>query len=172
MPDTIGGMSDLFPTEFPSLLPVGFHRMTMKALRQLCVDGFPLSERRPALMVGLEKVVGKLTESNINGDLWIDGSFLTKKIEPDDVDFTLRLDSVLCDKMTEDQFRTIQLVNSPTYLKASYQCHGFVWITYPEDDQRYWEGEWQRAYWIRQWGFSRGQDKKGIALIKLPEDAA
>ena len=42
-------------------------------------------------MVGLRAMVGLLTADGIRGNLWIDGSFVTKKLEPDDVDVVLEI---------------------------------------------------------------------------------
>ena len=33
----------------------------------------------------------------------------------------------------------------------------------------YWFGEYLYCYWMRQWGFSRANDMKGVAAVLLPE---
>ena len=30
------------------------------------------------------------------------------------------------------------------------------------------EWEWDRAYWLRQFGFSRADERKGLAVLRLP----
>ncbi len=35
-------------------------------------------------MAGLEAVIKRLVDTRIEGELWIDGSFLTEKIDPGD----------------------------------------------------------------------------------------
>ena len=40
-------MASAAKPEFPPLLPVGLHDMTLDELRALCVTPFSLSERRP-----------------------------------------------------------------------------------------------------------------------------
>jgi len=56
--------------------------MTLDALRELCVTPFPLSNTRPAIMAGLEQLLQDLINYGISADVWIDGSFLTEKIDP------------------------------------------------------------------------------------------
>lgn len=117
-------------------------------------------------MLGLEKVIGDLRTAGIVGELWIDGSFLTQKIDPDDVDVTLRLMSDAYGKMTVEQKSAISsFVDEST--KRNFRCHSFVYVEYPPGHPLYWEGEWRKSYWIRQWGFSRANEMKGIALVSL-----
>ena len=68
--------------EFSPLLPLGRHEMTLAHLRQVCVDRFPLSATRPVIMGGLEKVINKLLEDAVKGEVWVDGSFVTEKMDP------------------------------------------------------------------------------------------
>jgi uncharacterized protein DUF6932 len=77
--------------EFPPLLPAGFHEMPLPALRHLCVDGFPLSTVRAGLMGGIEAICGSLSTALVPASVWIDGSFMTQKIDPADVDLAVRL---------------------------------------------------------------------------------
>lgn len=71
--------------EFPPLLPAGFHDMDLHRLRALCVDAFPLSRRREPLMELVGEICSELTSVSLYTEVWVDGSFLTAKIEPDDV---------------------------------------------------------------------------------------
>lgn len=75
--------------EFPPLLEPGFHVTTLADLRSGCVTAFPLSKSRAQIMDGLEKFVDMLRSEGIVGDLWIDGSFMTQKLDPEDVDIVL-----------------------------------------------------------------------------------
>jgi hypothetical protein len=78
--------------EYPPLLPIGRHDVSLKELRALCLDPFSLSATRGRIMAGLE-------------------------------------------------------------------------VGHPD----YWVGQYMQAYWMRQWGFSRGQEFKGIAVLHLPK---
>lgn len=151
--------------EFPPLLPIGRHSISLSALRDLCVSNFPLSTRRDLLMLGLEKLVSELLNQSIVGELWIDGSFVTQKINPDDVDVVLRIDGVFYEQATDEQRGIIDRLSED--LKADYHCDSYTLMQFPEGHPLYWEGEYQYAYWMRQWGFNREDNTRGIAVLIL-----
>jgi hypothetical protein len=45
-------------------------------------------------MDGLDTIVGKLIAARIVGDFWVNGSFLTQKIDPEDTDVVLHVDGL------------------------------------------------------------------------------
>ena len=152
--------------EFPPLLEPGFHVMTLADLRVKCVVAFSLSKSRSKIMDGLDKFVDMLRGESVVGDLWIDGSFMTQKLDPEDVDVVLSVQSSFHENGTEAQQALVDLVAAADF-KPDYFCDAYVLWQYGQDDDLYAHGESQRAYWIRQFGFSRGVDKKGMALIQL-----
>jgi len=72
------------------------------------------------------------------------------------------------DNASAEQRRTLTWLASAD-LKAAYACDLYLWIDYPEGHPDYWVGQYMQAYWMRQWGFSRGQEFKGIAVLHLPK---
>lgn len=151
--------------EFPPLLQEGFHAKTLPELRDLCVTKFPLSARRPAIMPALESMCMALSVALISGEVWVDGSFLTEKIEPDDVDVTVAIKHGVFD--TPQQQEVLFRIAKKRFV-FPLPCDSFVHIEYPEDHAKHQFGQWMRAYWIRQFGFSRSCSMKGIAVIKVP----
>jgi hypothetical protein len=75
--------------EFPPLLAAGFHKTDLAGLRRLAVIRFPDSFTRPSIMTHLEQIVGRINSAAIAGEIWVDGSFLTEKLNPEDVDVLL-----------------------------------------------------------------------------------
>lgn len=144
--------------------------MSMAELREGCVSRFPLSTTRQRIMAGLETVLVRLNGAKIERDVWIDGSFLTQKIDPEDVDFVLRISGGMCDHCSAEQSEALNWLGSEAP-RVDHRCHGFVFFEYPEGQPNYGQGQWMRAYWIRQFGFSRGHDMKGMVVIKLPRGA-
>lgn len=65
--------------------------MSLGDLEKLCVQSnmFRTSNTRSTIMQGLRHVVDTLSNEAIPGEVWVDGSFLTKKIDPADVDILL-----------------------------------------------------------------------------------
>jgi hypothetical protein len=157
--------------DYPSLLALGWHPMRMSDLRLLCVDAFPLSTTRPELMSGLETVVDRLVTASIIGKLWVDGSFLTEKINPADTDVVLEVDAPsMYDNGIQEQIDAINwivgnLKNTPL------KCDCYPLFTYPIPHLLFQEGEWWKIYWTHTFGFSREVDPKGIVVISIPDGA-
>lgn len=167
MPNGSGLPSDF--EEYPPLLDPGRHPMTIEQLRDTCVTAFPTSQTRARIMDGFEEVVGRLLVAGVHGEIWVDGSFVTEKKNPNDIDFVLRIQADVDENANEQQREAINFLHED--LRNDLWCHSFVLIEYNEDDPRFWVGEYMRAYWMKQWGFSRDeQTLKGMAVIELLEE--
>lgn len=116
-------------------------------------------------MTNLEAVTSRLIDAKVCGELWIDGSFLTEKIDAKDVDLVLRVDGTFYDACDVTQRAAMDWVGANLF--DSHLCDSYLHFEYPEDDPNYWVGEYMHAYWMKQWGFSRGGAMKGIAVVKL-----
>ena len=152
--------------DFPCLFPVGFHRLSMVDLERICVLSFPLSNSRKAIMDGLVQFVQRMVDAKIPGDLWVDGSFLTEKIDPKDVDLVVVIDgdAVYDHGMLEQRDAIDWAIDNQ---KATLKCDSYVLMEYPVGHALHDEGKWNYSYWHRQWGFSRQDDQKGIVVISL-----
>lgn len=150
--------------EYPPLLAVGFHELSLAELRRLCVEPFPLSKTRGKLADEFEKVAERVRAVNLVCDFWVNGSFLTKKIGPSDVDFIVRFDGAVIDAANDEQNAVIDFLQSDL---SSIGCHSFVHVEFPKGHSQHWVGVWMQAYWLKQWGFARDEEMKGIAVIKI-----
>ena len=121
-------------------------------------------------MTGIETVVGRLNIQNIQADLWVDGSFVTEKIDPVDTDIVLRVDVDFWDSANQEQRDAIEWFN--TDLKTDYHCDAYFYIEYPERHPQYWFGHYSYTYWLKQYGFSRADDMKGIVVVNLGASAS
>jgi len=65
--------------------------MSIGNLQSLCVDGFPFTRTREDIMGALMSILSRLDDLGIHAEVWIDGSFLTKKDDPNDVDYVVVL---------------------------------------------------------------------------------
>jgi len=147
--------------EFPPLLPLGFHTLDLRTLRLICVQRFPLSVTRSMIMDDLERVVARLVAAGVVGKLWVNGSFMTEKIDPQDADILLEYPAPITDQRAGGvvyEFENVQ----------SAHCHSFGLPRYPDGDPARATSEWMYGYWLRQFGFSRRDVPKGIAVIELP----
>lgn len=156
--------------EYPPLLPQGFHQLSVDELRELCVTGFPESAIRADIMAGFETVYESALAVGIEGEAWIDGSFLTKKMEPGDIDFVFLMDANFLDNGTPAQQEFIEwLISNDNDPRKSFLCHTDVVLVYPPDSplhaitvntKRHWEAN--------VYGFSVStHEPKGIVVVGL-----
>jgi hypothetical protein len=158
-------MPPIAPPDLPSLFPIGFHYLTVENVEQVCVDQFPLSTIRQTIFGGLMTFVQTLEAARIVGELWVDGSYLTEKINPKDIDLVLRVDGALYNSGTVEQRQAIDWVIADQ--KMMLKCDSYAFFEYPPGDPLHDEGRWWYSYWHRQWGFSREDDFKGIVVLSL-----
>jgi hypothetical protein len=161
------GMAGAWKDEFPPLLPLGFHVKTLAEVRQLCVVRFTHSITRPSIMDGLEEVVTELNKSSLHLEVWVDGSFATEKLNPEDSDIAVRFDGVEFDAAAAHQKAIISWAAS-TDLVSTHKCDCYPFPEYPQGHRLYDHGQWRRAYWLNKFGFSRSEQPKGLAVVKLP----
>lgn len=149
--------------EFPPIFPPGLHSCSLADLRQICVNPFPQSRTRAPIMDGLDTVITHLHNHGIHTDVWVNGSFLTHKEHPNDSDIVVKVDATILDNGTEEQRQTLEWINSD--LKTDHLCDSFIMPIYPDGDPLQVLNDYHIAYWFRQFGFSRGVEYKGIAVI-------
>ena len=149
--------------EFAPLLPVGFHKFDIPALRRLCVDRFPQSITRKTIMAGLEAVLDLLNQNGMRGDVWVNGSFTTEKLNPDDCDLIFMTSTEAARAFSPAQRQFYEWFNR-TSLKGSHRCDNYALA----QDENHPANEWFVAYWLRQFGFSRADEMKGLAVVEIP----
>ncbi len=104
--------------EYPPLLKLGFHQKTLEELREMCVNSFPTSKIRTTIMDNLEIIINELIKNKVEGEVWVDGSFLTEKIEPEDSDILLYFSGDFYDNGTPEQQMVIDRIGGN--LKAQF----------------------------------------------------
>ena len=138
--------------------------MTLDELRMICVERFPNSKTRIDIMNGLEEVLKHLRNSNVDVEMWVDGSFLTKKCDPNDSDIVLLVPIEILVNGSQEQKTAIAWVGSNQ--KQNHKCDSYVFTIYPADNILAKKTDWMKAYWTRQFGFSRNNQMKGIAVLQ------
>ena len=140
--------------------------MSLAELRALTVESFPLSTRRSLIFGGLEKLLAELNHWAIQAEVWIDGSFLTQKIEPEDCDLVVKLESEFVERCSPEQFQVLTWINSN--LKATLLCDSYVFAEWPEGHEGHDAGMKLRADWLNWFGHDRRGGPKGMAVIATP----
>ena len=152
--------------EFPPLLAAGLHKMSFAGLKELCITGFPLSNRRESIMRSLEILLLGLSGAAIKAEAWINGSFLTQRIDPDDVDLVVVVQQQ--DWPTDPAGKEVLARVARQDFKNPIKCDSYLSIEYPSGHARYAFGQKQRDYWLKQFGESRGGEAKGLAVLDVP----
>jgi hypothetical protein len=118
-------------------------------------------------MAALQLVVEQLNDKGISGVIWLDGSFVTKKISPSDIDFILVAESRVYDEATEEQRDVLDGLTDGEMWKPPLLCDtNAAYIDPPEQ-----QGTSNvLEYWTNRFGFSLAhRTPKGIVVIKLGE---
>jgi hypothetical protein len=78
--------------EHAPLFPPGLHDVAEHELDNHFLSAFGESKTRPALIAGLRAFLKGLSRAGIAFEVWLDGSFCTKKIDPNDIDLVVFAD--------------------------------------------------------------------------------
>lgn len=146
-------------------LPAGIHQCTINEFRETFVDGFPTTQRRNELFIQLMSFLSDLVKIDCFPEAFVDGSYVTNKVNPNDIDIVV--------------FLHYSTVISPTVqakinqLKTLYDPFLDIYFAVAVCDENksminpasYGSIINQRNYWRGQFGFDREDLPKGIVLI-------
>lgn len=153
--------------EFPPLLPGGLHKMAAVELRAITVDKFPHSIIRKVHWENFLEVVEKLRLAGLHCEIWVDGSFLTEKIEPGDVDIVVDFPIATIEQLNDVQRLLIDDLKNRAY-KIGKRLHTFVMFTAGQGHNFYEASRISHEQWQKDFGFSYlGKQPKGIAVIEV-----
>ena len=144
-----------------NLKPYGKINLTLEKLKQYFVSDFPASTSRERIFDSYQSFIESFRHE-ITTDFvqWINGSFVTRKSNPEDVDFVTLIDHQIYEqkrKAIEERFRREGARSIFQYVDA------YVVKMYPIHHQRRWVSEYDLVYW-RNW-FS--ETKKNRAKKKF-----
>lgn len=166
-----GARFDLIKTlaiEFPdgeSVLPPGRLQATIDEVRAALVDGFPNSVRRRPLFerwVALREAIRRIVE--VDSD-WLDGSYVTKKEEPNDIDMLTIVDEPAIEALDEASKTLLKGLVARELSRELHECHSFLLVSYPEGHPAHGVYQATRQYWENLFGHDRGGDPKGFLEI-------
>jgi hypothetical protein len=151
--------------EYPSFWAAGFHHLTLAEVREKCVAGVKLSSTRSALCEALEHVHETLVAAGLQGQIWVDGSFVTEKIDPTDVDFVLLLAADDYDAATPEAQTLIDGLVEPSGGWPPSGCDTNFALIYPPSRSN---SPDVLTYWKKRFGYSQHtQTPKGIVVITV-----
>lgn len=149
--------------ESNGMLPAGFHDYSVDEFITQFVDGFPTSQRRKQIADVLFDFAKEIFSYGVPYEFWIDGSYVTAKVNPNDADLVLffQYSDLTTLKPQIPMLRQKYLPNLDTY----YMC-----ATSPENQALlpttvFHKIITDRNYWRGQFGFDRSDQPKGIVRL-------
>jgi hypothetical protein len=121
------------PVEFAQgedRLPEGIHQVSTAEVKALLVDPFPNSSTRPGLYerwLGVREAIRRIVPVQTE---WLNGSYVTKKEDPGDIDLIVFLDPKVDQLDTPDQILLLGLT-AQEVTKVLHGCHSFPVTAYP-----------------------------------------
>jgi hypothetical protein len=109
------------------VLPPGIHLATEAEVQATFVDAFAASKTRLDIFNGLTRWRRELSGLGIEGLQWIDGSFVTDKVDPDDVDVITFCDyDTFAASLAGRESVLGFMLNSREATKPAYRVHTFL----------------------------------------------
>ena len=144
------------------MLPAGIHTYDMYSFQERFVVAFPASQTRPVIFGCLERFISAIFALCDPDEFWVDGSFATTKINPNDADLIIFVDYADFIKIAPvwNQIRC-QYPYLDMYIACAVNEKTKKLLTATDYNQ----AVNQRNYWRGQFGFDRQDNPKGI--IKL-----
>jgi hypothetical protein len=146
-----------------NLTPYEVIMMNVDDVEQEFVKAFPGSERRDLLFKTFLTQLNRFrSEIETEFWVWVGGSFITRKVNPSDLDFVIFLD-VDCYNRHEEK---TAFFRQQRYLPAKLLDGYFVQV-YPVEHRRYNWYESDRLRWLQDFGTNLAGRKKGIIQLNF-----
>lgn len=102
--------------------------------------------------------------------MWVDGSFLTEKDKPSDIDVTVFIDIDILNELTDEQKELVDKSNEIGYIEG---LDSFVITRYPRGHPMYGTEEDIAYSWHEVYGSENGKEwLKGFAVLMLGDSHA
>ena len=115
----------------------GFHPCTLADIEANFVNRFLTSITRNDILVGYTSFINKLKQYGVKCEQWIDGSFVTSNINPNDIDLVCIIDKVILDNLSDLAQQELGELLNPSIAKAKYKCDAYLFVKVA-DTGRFW----------------------------------
>ena len=146
-----------------NLYPYSIIETDLETFKKIFVSYFPFSSTRKRLFENYLIYLGNLKETvNTGFYQWIDGSFVTNKEDPKDIDFVTFLDFGLY----REHEKAISKLSSLRY-DTKNGTDGYFVETFPDTHKGYNNFQMDRIEWLHTFGTSRTNQNKGIIQLNF-----
>lgn len=151
-------------------LPVGFIRPTIGEFKERFVVELGGSGTRGDIFYMYLDYCKKIDYLEVAVKQWVDGSYITNKENPSDIDLVTHIDVLKANKLTELHEDYKKLLDN-THCKSQYRCDVYVIPIYPKelsDEYKYYKKS--EEYWSKWFGKDRAGNPKGIVEFSFLND--
>jgi len=147
----------------PLLVP-GIHYKTLAEVETLCVTAFGNNEQRRKIFNLFSDLLNKVLSLGLDWVIWINGSFVTEKTEPGDIDVLfVPADQKAVNSLEQDEKRLLmELFSDRGRTKKRYLTDAIFAPEVTVDPN-------QHMYWRGVFGFDREDRPRGWVQLKLGE---
>ncbi len=142
--------------DYDSIIEPGIQDINIDQLEEIFVKPFNQPERRKYLVEHLQALLKQFEEIGVRFEIWIDGSFTTHKVSPNDIDIVCFAEPAQLIHLSTNKVTKLKFLLDNRLTKQLYTCDIYF---VPSDDQQL------RSYWRGWFGFFRNEKPKGIARI-------
>ncbi|NNN19409.1 MAG: hypothetical protein HKL84_06090 [Acidimicrobiaceae bacterium] len=147
-------------------MPPGRYLATASEFEQRFVNTFPSSATRAKLYGGWRRRREELQSLVLIEQEWIDGSFVTGKSNPQDIDVvTFILAHELEALAIPDRQRVLELTVLD-HSKIVFGCDSYLVVAHQEGHPSYDQFLYCRGYWDNWWSRSRTGSQKGYVEVR------
>ena len=132
-------MASSNPTTYNAKLPPGIHPHDLSSFYDLTVAPYPEHTRRHNLWHGFLGLYHRLLKANLHGlEIWIDGSFLTDKFDPQDIDCVLWIPESHINECGPDEYTALCELRDIAASQRNDLTHLFLAPAGDQDNIQYW----------------------------------
>lgn len=137
-------------------LPEGVYDCTEASIEEAFVSRFPESTVRSELYSGFRSLRTLARNASTPATQWVDGSFVTTKQDPDDIDVLSFVDYDTLTRLPRDKYDEVfALLGAREETKKKFGCHTFLELCCPPGHPHFRFFERERLYWLRWFGTTR-----------------
>ena len=126
------------PATSAFLLPPGIWPCTLPEIERTLVRPYIASRTRASIFGGLQFYLRDCQQLGIGGRVWIDGSFVTGKTDPADIDLISVVPSEALIRLSQqEQVEAQELLNGGAATKSRYDVHSFNAVALPDSNGGY-----------------------------------
>ncbi len=161
--------SDCFMAlEFPNgshVLPPGRHPATVLEIETALVEAFPTSTRRRTLYrrwLAVREAIRRIVAVE---EEWLDGSYVTREQEPQDIDMVSHLPHDAVDRLDDAGKAMLTGLVAGHRSRDLHACDSFFLVTYPEGHPQHALYQQALQYWDGLFGHDRSGSPKGYVEV-------